>query len=132
MVLDNKTRIVKKYLPFVLFGIVITFFIVKILIENQILKSNHRYTVAIIKKISGAVDGGPDADFEYYVYGKSFSGFIEIKNFKKKVNVGDSFYLKFSTSSPRISEILVDMPIKCPIQQIPDSGWSSIELLPCH
>jgi hypothetical protein len=84
--------------------------------DDNRLKSNHRFTIATVYKISYPVDGGPDADFLYCVNKVVYKDFISFNGGQHKIEVGNKFLLKYYPPNPKTSRILLVQPV----DSIPD------------
>ena len=104
----------------------ILFVVVKRYVFDQgKLNSNHRYTIAIVSKLSYPAEGGPIADFQYCINRVEYKGYASFDSKKQKVAVGEKFLLKYYPPNPEIARIQLDMPLNSQID-------STIQLDSCE
>lgn len=113
----------KKAAPFIVFGIVIVFFVIKDVIRNNKLLKNHRYAAGIFYRVSASVDGGPLGEYRFKSNGKVYESSTVLNN-KKVVEIGKYYLVKFSPDNPQNCKIDIEKEISSEtLQTLPDSGW---------
>ncbi|GGH71101.1 hypothetical protein HNQ91_003158 [Filimonas zeae] len=75
------------------------------------LRSNRRFTIATVYRISYPAEGGPDADYQYCVNQVTYKNSASISTQKPQPVVGDKFLLKYYPPDPQVARILLDKPI---------------------
>lgn len=91
-------------------------------LEPFLLMLSHRYTIATIKEIKGAGNGGPDAFFEYSVDGKSYKGFFDLGGQHSEVRIGNKYYLEYYPPLPKMAKIVIDKMVTDTLKP-PYNGW---------
>ena len=90
---------------------VILFIILKrYFFDETKLRSNYKFTIATVYKISYPVDGGPDADFQYCVNQVIYKNYTSFNITLQKISIGNRFLLKYYPPNPKIARILLDKP----------------------
>jgi hypothetical protein len=128
--MKEKIKLKNKYLPFLFFGLVTTFFVIRNLIHEKNLKDASRYTVGHVKEISTVVDGGPMAEYTYQVNGKTYNGVFTLPSQEKsnpepKLSVNVKFLVKFNLKNPAINFPMTEVRLR-DTAEAPDSGWAEI------
>jgi len=109
----------------IIFCLLCIFMIIKNNKDDKKLEKNHRFTIATIIDIRG-VDGGPLADFTYYVNDKLYKSYLIIGDQAGKVKVNQRIYLKYCTEEPNITETLLSPPVSDSIKKAPVNGWDTL------
>ena len=113
----------KKAAPFIFFGIVITFFVIKDAIRNNKLSKNHRYSAGTFYRVSASVDGGPLGEFKFKFTSKWIASNTVLRN-KSSVEIGKYYLVKFNPDNPNTCRIDIKKEISsATLQTLPDSGW---------
>lgn len=113
----------KKAAPFIFFGIIIAFFVIKDAIRNNKLSKNHRFSSGAFYRITASVDGGPLGEFKFLFNKKWIKSSIVLRN-KKTVEIGKYYLVKFNPNNPNSCKIDIEKEISPEIfQSLPDSGW---------
>jgi hypothetical protein len=97
----------------------------QLVIEEYLLKQDHRYTIGIILKITPNIDSGPDATYYFRFNGVYQEEFISI-NTRPFVQVGQRYYVKFYPHCLSISRIETDKPVPDVIKEAPPAGWEEL------
>ncbi len=113
----------KKAAPFIFFGIIITFFIIRDVIRNNNISKNRRYSAGTFYRVTASVDGGPLGEFEFKFNGKSIEGSTGLQS-KKVIEAGKYYLVEFDSKNPKNCKIDVMKEISPEtFQKMPDSGW---------
>jgi hypothetical protein len=116
----------RKAAPFIFFGIVIAFFVIKDAIRNNKLSKNHRYSAGTFYRVSASVDGGPLGEYYYIFRGRRINGSMTLID-KSSVEIGKYYLLKFSPDNPNNCKIDIKKEISTEtLQALPDSGWLKV------
>ena len=67
--------------------------------------------IATVYKISYPVNGGPDADFQYFVNQIVYNDYISFNTNQQKIKVGNKYLLKYYPPNPKIARVLLDQPL---------------------
>lgn len=107
------------------FGLLILIVFKYSFINPYHLKETHFYTIARVKNIEGAVNGGPDAYFHYDVKGVQYDGFVDIGNIESDVKVNDRYFIMINSNDYLNAAILLNNPVPDSIKSAPPNGWST-------
>jgi hypothetical protein len=115
----------KKAAPFIFFGAIILFFVIKDAINNNKLSKNHRYAAGVFFRVSSSVDGGPLGEYSFKFNGNLIESSIGLEN-KRSVEIGKYYLVKFNPGNPKNCKIDIKKELSPTIiQSAPDSGWQS-------
>lgn len=113
----------RKVVPFIFFGIIITFFVIRNVIRNSNISKNRRYSAGAFYRVTASVDGGPLGEFEFKFNGKSVKGGTTLQS-KRVIEIGKYYLVEFDYKNPKNCKIDIRKEISPDIfQKIPDNGW---------
>lgn len=113
----------KKVAPFIFFGIVIAFFIIRDVIRNNNISKNRRYSAGTFYRVTSSVDGGPLGEFEFKFNGKLIAGSTGLQS-KKVIEAGTYYLVEFDSKNPKNCKIDIMKEISPEaLKRMPDSGW---------
>lgn len=123
----------KKILPLDIFVILLILIAVAISIffptAEKKLRSNHRFTVAVVTKVEGVLDGDPVASIVYVVSGKQYTGEVSsYQGINVRFKAKDRIYIQFYPPDPDVGQIVHHKAVPDTLKYIPNDGWDSI---PC-
>ena len=115
----------KKILKISFLVLIIIFFIIKALIEDNQLEKNHRFTIGSIFSFEKKGRNGYMFENEYYVGGEKYKSIQNIYENRRDL-VGKRFYVKFNPDNPDNCLMLLDYPVPDCIKEAPAEGWEKI------
>lgn len=83
-----------------------------------------RFSVATITGFDSPSDGGEDVSYIYTINQRTYKGFFNA--FKRKIHVGEMYFLQFSIENPNNATIMLGHPVPESIKDIPSDGWEKL------
>jgi hypothetical protein len=116
----------------ILWGVVvvftITFFVVRSIKNDELLKSEHRYTIGIgIDTHKGIKQPMPSLEFIYYVKSKQYTKRQAFNPDLELVEIGRKYLVMYLPSDPENSRILLKLSLSDSIEA-PYAGWKKIPI----
>ena len=123
-------KLENKYVPFIFFGLIISFFVIRNFIHEKKLNEAPRYTIGKVSDVSSTVDGGPMAEYTFQVNGKTYSGIFSLPSRDRrepgpKMMANDKFLVKFVSDNPSISYPLTEIKFN-DTATAPYNGWTKM------